>query len=159
MPSQSLAEALLALSLDTNGDPWTWSLWQHRTGLDLSPLSKSSNHPEHWTFSIVDCVHSFAINFQALPDDKRIEYMRNLDDHNAVGHKTWKDFVSHGWHGPWGANNAVEDILRQNKASPYEVMQRFKATQVSPSRALVTFHYTHCYVASRPGNISNQHVL
>jgi hypothetical protein len=127
MPTQTIASALLTLTLNGNPDElWAASLWSEHTGVSVSPISDAAVNdlPAGLSSEEVKAMKAFAANFTSKNDNQRITYIKKRQDNDAMGRDSWVNWVSKGWHTTWRINKVVNDVLSNNKIDPYSVMMR-----------------------------------
>jgi hypothetical protein len=133
MPTQTIAGALLTLTINDNPDDlWTVSLWSEHTGVSVSPLSDAAvnDPPAGLSSEEVKAIKAFAANFASKNDNQRLTYIKKKQDNDAMGRDAWVNWVSKGWHTIWRINKVVNDVLCNNKMDPYQVMMRANVDRV-----------------------------
>lgn len=139
MPTLSIAGALLAMASPDDDIPWTFSTWQRITGSDIAPYSLAAVTTSTttfgttlgWTLEKLKAVRAFAVKFWNTPDSERVEFMRQSNDNDVLGRKTWCEYVSEGWRKVWKINQRIDRILVEHGVHPYMVMRRLKINTVS----------------------------
>ena len=138
MPSLSISAALLILG-EHDSLPWSSSTWQSHTGITgipwETPTGASPDDPapnaRGWTVRTAQCVKTYAQNLWSKPPTARIQYaLRGYTDNDAVGRGAWNMFVQSGVR-EWGFSKTIDNILKDCKLTPYEVLARAKSKTVS----------------------------
>ena len=150
MPTLSISAALLVLG-HLDGLPWMCPTWQAITNIagppwetpaDVAPNAPSM-HMTEWTVVIVNSVKVYAQNLWACSLPNQITYSsRAYSNNNTEGQQTWNSFVQQGIH-TWKLNNVIDDVFKDCKLSPYDIMAQVKSRSVSAISHVITYTTVH----------------
>lgn len=138
MPTQSIYSALLVLG-NTEGLPWSTPTWQALTSVYGIPWSTTpgapddapATHVSKWTVKIATSVKTFAENVWSKSSDVQDAYVvRQKADNDSTGRTAWKNWVREN-QSKWRVNQVIDETLKEEERSPYEVMAQHGTRKVS----------------------------
>ena len=137
MPSLTISTALLVLG-EHDAQLW-WSLtWQGHTGILgvpwETPAGASPDDPapnmDSWTVRTAQTVKMYAENIWSKSILAYIQYSTcGYTDNDAEGCAAWNAFVQMGIRN-WKFNKTVNNVLKDCKLTPYDVMTQAKSKMV-----------------------------
>ena len=136
MPSLTSSAALLVLS-EHDAQPWQSLTWQGHTGILgvpwETPAGASPNdlapNMDGWTVCTAQTVKTYAENLWSKSTLAHIQYSTHgYTDNDAEGCAAWNAFVQMGIHN-WEFNKMVDNVLKDCKLTPYDVMAWAKSSQ------------------------------
>jgi len=132
MPSITLAGALLSLASPDDDGAWAWQSWRSITNLDIPPYAAKvqSGVIDSFTTKDLQNIRAFATEYWNLNESARAAFIKKRKDNNAAGRDAWCTFVNKHWQGDWKVNDLITDALNSNGCGPYEIMMRFKTSDV-----------------------------